>query len=62
MYASALDLLVPSGRYIGSLTWEDRNTPPIGDLITVGPNGKLYTTTNDPYPQVRRYKVDVRAD
>lgn len=62
IYATALDLFDPSGRYAGSLRWNDRRTPPFGDLETVAPNGKLYTTTNDPYPQVRRYDVVLHSE
>lgn len=59
VHASVLDLFKPNGRYVGSLRWDDRRTPPVGRPVTVGPNGKLYTTTNDPFPQVRRYEVTV---
>lgn len=62
VFTTALDLLSPTGRYIGSLHWKDRTEPSIGDPNTVGPNGKLYTTTSDPYPQVRRYDVTLRPE
>lgn len=55
--ATVLDLFAPNGRYRGSLRWTDRYNPPIGSPRVVGPNGKLYTTSTEPFPQVRRYEV-----
>lgn len=60
-YAVLLDLFRPSGRYVGSLRWDGRRTSPIGEPTVVGPNGKLYTTTTDPFPQIRRYEVTVEG-
>lgn len=62
VYATAVDLFRANGRYVGSFRWENRRTPPIGRLVTVGPNGKLYTRTTTPFPQVRRYEVTLRTD
>jgi len=62
VYTAALDLFTPSGRYVGSLRWENQSNPSIGDPQTAAPNGKLYTTTTDPYPQVRRYDVSLRIE
>lgn len=59
VWATTLDLFSANGRYLGSLRWDDRREPPIGSPELIGPNGKLYTTTNDPFPQVRRYDVTV---
>lgn len=59
---TALDLFAPNGRYIGSLQWKDRYHPSIGALEEVGSNGALYTTTTDPFPQVRRYDVTLRTN
>lgn len=57
---STIDLFTPIGRYIGSLRWKNRYHPSIGDLKTVDSNGKLYTTTNEPFPQIRRYEVTLQ--
>jgi outer membrane protein assembly factor BamB len=62
IYAASLDLFEASGRYVGSLRWDDRRSPPFGRIASLGPNGTLYTTTNDPFPQVRRYEVTLRTD
>lgn len=62
VYAVSLDLFEERGRYVGSLQWDDRRAPPFGRIVGIGPNGKLYTTKTDPFPQVRRYEVTVRTD
>lgn len=59
VFATVLDLFAPNGRYMGSLRWSDRRTPPFGRLVATDANGKLYTTTSDPFPQVRRYNVTI---
>jgi len=33
--------------------------PEIGSLRAVGPGGRLYTTIDGPFPQVRRYRVEI---
>lgn len=62
VYAASLDLFDANGRYVGSRRWNDRRSPPLGRPACIGPNGTLYTTTNDPFPQVRRYEVTLRTD
>lgn len=57
--ASALDLFAPDGSFRGRLQWDETRIPGIGRPESVGPDGRLYTTTNDPFPQVRRYTVTV---
>jgi len=58
-YTSAVDLFDPEGAFMGRLQWEGKPIPGIGQLRTVGPDGKLYTYRSDPFPQVRRYAVSV---
>lgn len=55
-YVSALDLLDPDGRYIGSIT-DTGFFEGIGRPSVVGPDGRLYTTRIEPFPQIRRYRV-----
>lgn len=63
IWASALDLFAPDGRFRGRLLWEDTYErgaiPDIGRIQTIGPDGALYTTTTVPFPQVRRYAVTI---
>lgn len=62
VFKTALDLFSPSVRYIRSLRWKNRTDPPTGNLEAVEPNDTLYTTTNDPFPQVRCYEVTLRTE
>ncbi len=55
-WASALDILDAEGRYLGSLTWEG-HFPDTGIIDEIGPDGRLYTWSMEPFPQVRRYRV-----
>jgi hypothetical protein len=55
-WRSALDLFDPDGRFLYAQE-ADGPFPSIGEVQLVGPDGKLYTTVLDPYPQVRRYRV-----
>jgi len=58
---SALDLLDAQGRYIGSVEqpgWFDVTALP----ALVGPDGKLYTRTQSPFPQVRRYRLEIAGE
>ena len=58
--ATVLDVFEENGRYLGSLRWDGRRTSPIGKPQMVGPQGRLYTTTDEPFPQVRTYEVTIR--
>lgn len=58
-FSASLDFFNESGRYLGSMTEEGRRVPEIGEPLRVGPRGKLYTYSEVPYPQVRRYQVYV---
>lgn len=61
VYATSLELFEKNGRYVEALRWENRRTPPIGRPTVVGPNEKLYTVTNRPFAQVRRYEVTLES-
>ena len=57
-WESAVDLLDPDGRYIGSLEMPGLFDE-TGRLVLVGPDGRVYTRTSNPFPQVRRYRVEI---
>ena len=57
--AAALDVYASDHELLGRIVWEDTRTPGVGEPMSVGPDGALYTRTNDPYPQVRRYEVTI---
>jgi len=58
-YDAALDLFTAEGQLRGRIHYQDMQTAAIGRPMAVGPDGKLYTTTADPFPQVRRYAVRI---
>lgn len=58
-YDAALDLFATEGQLCGRIRYEDMREAAIGRPMAVGPDGKLYTTTSAPFPQVRRYAVRV---
>lgn len=58
-WACSLDLFDPEGRFLLSLVEEGRRVPGIGEPLGVGPDGRLYTFSEEPYPQVRRYRVEL---
>jgi len=58
-YDAALDLFTADGRLRGRIHYEDTQAAAIGRPMTVGPDGKLYTTTATPFPQVRRYAIHI---
>ncbi|HEX9701002.1 MAG TPA: 6-bladed beta-propeller [Acidobacteriota bacterium] len=60
-YANSLDLFDPDGRFLGSVLQEGTNAPDIGRPELVGPDGRLYTTLYNPFPQVRRYRVRIEG-
>lgn len=51
-WVGQLDLLDEQGRYIGSIDFD-----PLERLLTIGPDGSLYTGVFEPEPQIRRYEV-----
>jgi len=56
---SAIDLIDREGRVLGSLPMDGAFYQSIGTLQAIGPEGRLYTRVDDPYPQVRRYRVEL---
>ena len=58
-YSSAVDLFNPEGTFMGRLQWNGQHIPGIGELRSIGPDGKLYTFHSDPFPQVRRYAISI---
>lgn len=53
---SQLDLLDEHGRHIGGIDFD-----PMERLLTLGPDGSLYTGVFEPEPHIRRYKVSLSA-
>lgn len=56
-----LDLFDAEGRWLTGRVWEHPDRPPFGSLEMVGPDGRIYTSTDDPFPQVRRYRLVLRT-
>jgi hypothetical protein len=57
-WACSLDVFDADGRFLASSVWEGMREPEVGRPAVVDRNGKLYTVTLDPFPQVRRYRVE----
>ncbi len=55
----SLDLFRADGTLLYSIVREGDNIPEIGQLVHVGTDGKLYTVSEDPFVQVRRYRVEI---
>ena len=60
-WASSLDLFDPEGRFLASRLSPDTPLPDIGRPWTVGPWGALYTVHSEPFPQVRRYRLELNG-
>jgi hypothetical protein len=60
-YHASVDLFDPAGRYLWSLVEHDRRTPSIGNLEAVGADGRVYTIAEEPFPQIRRYRIEIVA-
>ena len=58
---SSLDLFDPEGRFLASRLSFDTPVPDIGRPWTVGPLGALYTVRSEPFPQVRRYRMEING-
>jgi hypothetical protein len=54
-----LDLFDAEGRFLYSLVEDGAFTPSIGRPQLVGADGRLYTISDDPFPQIRRYRVQI---
>jgi hypothetical protein len=57
-YDAAIDLVDAEGRVLGSFPL-DGAFDAIGWPELVGPDGRLYTRVYEPYPHVRRYRVEL---
>lgn len=57
-FESAIDLIDAEGRVLGSLPLEG-SYDSIGRPELLGPDGRLYTRVFEPYPHVRRYRIDL---
>jgi len=51
-WTGQLDLLDAQGRYVGSIDFD-----PMEQLLTLDPDGRLYTSVFEPEPMIRRYEV-----
>lgn len=58
-YRAAIDVFRPDGAFLGAVTWPDTRVPEIGIPVAMDADGHLYTRTDDPYPQVRRYTATI---
>lgn len=58
-YHASVDLFDPAGRYLWSLVEHDGRTPSIGNPEAVGADGSVYTIADDPFPQIRRYRIEI---
>ena len=58
-YRAAIDVFRSDGAFLGAVTWPDTREPEVGIPIAMDADGHLYTRTDDPYPQVRRYAVTI---
>ena len=58
-FASALDLIDTEGRVLGSLPIGGAFWDSIGTLEAVGLDGRIYTRVFEPFPHVRRYRVEI---
>lgn len=56
-FVISLDVFDPDGRFL--YTFRDDPEDPIGYLERVDSDGKLYTSVSDPFPHVRRYRVEI---
>ena len=56
-WQSAVDLFGPDGRFLYSREWDGPEWPDLGRPNTVDSDDRLYTIRQDPFPQVRRYRV-----
>lgn len=57
-WKSWLDVFDESGAFLYNLQTGEGRQPSVGIPIKVGAQGKLFTVSDDPFPQVRRYRVE----
>ena len=60
-WSSSLDLFDPEGRFLASRLSPDTPLPDIGRPWVIGPSGALYTVHSEPFPQVRRYRLELNG-
>ena len=58
-YRASIDVFREDGAFVGATTWPNTREPDIGVPLHVDAAGALYTRTDDPYPQIRRYTVTI---
>ena len=58
---NALNVFNAAGDFLYSIEYEGF-TSEIGKIKHADGDGFLYTATNDPYPQLRKYKVMISAE
>lgn len=56
----SIDLFDSDGRYLTSLLHEGA-FPEMGMPDAVGGDGKIYTVVMDPFPHVRRYRLEIEG-
>lgn len=59
-FRHTLDLFDAEGRWLTGRVWDHPDRPPFGTIEMLGPDGSIYTSMQDPFPQVRRYQLVVR--
>lgn len=57
-WACSLDVFDADGRFLGSSVWEGMREPEVGRPALAERDDKLYTVALDPFPQIRRYRVE----
>ena len=58
-WATSLDLFDAEGRFLLSLREQGSLASSIGYVNRMDTGGRLYTVSNDPFPHVRRYRVEI---
>lgn len=58
-WSSSLDVFDSQGRFLGSHTAQRGGQPSVGWPFAIGPGNYLYTIAEEPFPQVRRYRVEI---
>lgn len=59
-FRNAIDLYRRDGTLLYSMVQEG-STPPIGHISFVDANGNIYTKTDEPFPQIRRYGYAINS-
>ena len=59
-FQASVDLFDAEGRFLYSLMSGSGRNPEVGTILFVGPDDRVYTRSSDPFPQIRRYRVEIR--